>query len=296
MNVKKVCFILSAIAILCTGSFFYKINSSSSEIVYHKKNRMNPYQNAVYGLGIVESVNENVMIAPPMPGLAIEVTAKVGEEVQKGDALYRLDDRDLQAQLVVEEAKMGVAKANLKRLEDQLNRFYSLNNKRSISEEDVRTKENDVAIAKAECEQVAAAIASINIQKERLIVRAPKSSVVLKNSIHPGEYVTPDSLSSGLILGDLSEWQLRVNVDEQNAWRVKSNNPAVAFPKGGANIGIPLVFKRFEHFMIPLNDLAGNYFEISDSRVLPIIYTFDKMQDVRIYIGQQMDVYIQDEN
>ena len=43
----------------------------------------NPYSATVAAAGIIEAVNENVRIAPPVAGLVIKVHVAVGDQVQK---------------------------------------------------------------------------------------------------------------------------------------------------------------------------------------------------------------------
>jgi multidrug efflux pump subunit AcrA (membrane-fusion protein) len=50
--------------------------------------------------GILEARDENVAIGVPGPGLVQEVKVVVNQVVKKGDALLRLDDRELQASLL----------------------------------------------------------------------------------------------------------------------------------------------------------------------------------------------------
>lgn len=54
----------------------------------------------------------------------------------------------------------------------------------------------------------------------------------------------------------------------------------------------PLRFVRFESYVIPETSLTGDSTERVDTRVLQVIYSFDR-DDLPIYVGQQMDVYIE---
>jgi multidrug resistance efflux pump len=52
-----------------------------------------------------------------VPGIVVEVPAEVGQKVKAGDPLFRLDDRELKAELQVRKAALAAAKAELARLE-----------------------------------------------------------------------------------------------------------------------------------------------------------------------------------
>ena len=83
----------------------------------------------------------------PEAGLVTKVHVKVSDSVKEGQPLFTLDRRELQAQLGVNEANAVVAEATLRRLEDQLARLKGVNDPRAVSQDEVRTKENDVAVA-----------------------------------------------------------------------------------------------------------------------------------------------------
>jgi HlyD family secretion protein len=78
---------------------------------------VSPYQNTVAGAGMVEPETENISVGSPMPGVVVEVMAKVGATVKKGDPLFRLDDRQRRAELAIRRAMLEDAKAQLARLE-----------------------------------------------------------------------------------------------------------------------------------------------------------------------------------
>ena len=77
----------------------------------------NPFPNSVAGAGMVEPETENISIGAPLPGIVIEVFVKVGQAVKAGDPLFRIDDRELKAQLAVRQAMLADAQATLERLE-----------------------------------------------------------------------------------------------------------------------------------------------------------------------------------
>jgi HlyD family secretion protein len=89
--------------------------------------------------------------------------------------------------------------------------------------------------------------------------------------------------------------QVRADVDEVNAPLVKPGSPAVAYLKGATGQAIPLDFARIEPFIVPKKSLTGDNTERVDTRVLQIIYRFDP-PSFPVYVGQQVDVFIQRDN
>jgi HlyD family secretion protein len=78
-----------------------------------------PYSNSVAGNGMIEAQTENIAVGSTVPGLVVQVFAKEGDPVHTGDPLFRLDDRELKAQLKVREADVVAAKAQLQQLDNE---------------------------------------------------------------------------------------------------------------------------------------------------------------------------------
>jgi multidrug resistance efflux pump len=81
-----------------------------------------PFGHTVAGAGITEALTENIAIGSALPGVVMEVyvpVEKVGQRVKTGDPLFRVDDRQLKAQLKYQEANLAAAEAQLAKLEAQ---------------------------------------------------------------------------------------------------------------------------------------------------------------------------------
>ena len=68
------------------------------------------------GIGLVEAQSENIQISVPVAGLVTRVDVKAGDRVRKGDRLFQLDGRDLEAELALRRSSVEVAKARLQKL------------------------------------------------------------------------------------------------------------------------------------------------------------------------------------
>jgi HlyD family secretion protein len=75
-----------------------------------------PSMKSIAGAGLVEAQKENIPIGTNVPGVVWEIYVKKGDLVKKGDALFRIDDRDFKAMLKVREADLAAAKAQLHKL------------------------------------------------------------------------------------------------------------------------------------------------------------------------------------
>ena len=125
-------------------------------------------------------------------------------------------------------------------------------------------------------------------------MRAPRDGTVLQVNIREGEYAAVNAAEPAILLGDIRSLQLRADVDESDAPRVRPGCKAVAFLKGSRARAIPLEFARIEPYILPKKSLSGESTERVDTRVLQVIFRFQN-PDFPIYVGQQMDVFI-DEN
>lgn len=253
----------------------------------------NPYVNAIAASGIIEAVDRNIAIGTPTSGLITDIYVKVSDQVKKGDPLFKMDTRELEAQLNLQKANIHVAEATVKRLEDQLNRLHDVGDPRAVSMDLIETRENDVKVAEAQLDANIAEYERTEDLIDRLLVVAPRDGIILQNNIRVGEYHNTSSTEPAMLLGDLSKLQVRVDIDEQNASRFQKDDKATAFPKNNTQLKIPLSFDRIEPYVIPKRSLTGASNERVDTRVLQVIYTFKQPENFNVYVGQQVDVFIE---
>lgn len=266
-----------------------------------------PYPNTVAATGLIEAARENVRIASPKGAVVTKVHVKVGDRLQAGDPLFQLDDREARARLAVTTAQLGAMKATLAAEEvalaeaqDQLDRFTKLRKDDVATEDDLRRRWFAVEANKARLAAITAQIAATSSQLEQartevevLTVRAPREAEVLQVNVRGGEFAPASAPSEPLmLLGDVSKLQVRCDVDEQNAVLVRPDQPAVASLKGHSDLRIPLRFVRIEPYVVPKRSLTGDSLERVDTRVLQLIYEFDR-PDFPVYVGQQVDVFIE---
>jgi HlyD family secretion protein len=268
----------------------------------------NPYEHTVAASGIIEAVNENVRIAPPLGGLITGVFVVVGDHVEEGAALLQLDDRELRAQLGTREASIPPARARIAEqryrvqdLEVQYRRLPALFAEQAVSEDDLKRTWYALEVAKrvlvradADLEQAIAQRDETKMMISRLTIRAPRAGAVLQVNVRAGEYATPGALDPLILLGETQQLQVRADVDEVNAPLVKPGASGVAYPKGATTHAIPLSFARIEPYVVPKKSLTGDNTERVDTRVLQIIYRFEP-PPFPVYTGQQVDVFIERE-
>ena len=144
-------------------------------------------------------------------------------------------------------------------------------------------------------------LATLQVQQNQSMVRSPVAGTVLQVNTRAGEYVMATQPGSSLgaredapmIISSNAPLQVRVDIDEVTATDLKPGGEAMAYIKGNAKLKFPLRYQRTEPYMIPKRSLTGNTAERVDVRVLQLIYEFDRPDDFPVYVGQQVEVFIQ---
>jgi HlyD family secretion protein len=265
-----------------------------------------PYADSIGARGIVESLNENVRIAPAVAGLVANVPVKVGDHVNAGDILIQQDTRDADAQIQVQQANEAALTASIAEAEvtladrqDQWDRIEKLGENRVVSVDEkqrtlfaLRAAKSRIESRKADLAAAHAQLSRFRVQRELLCVRAPRAGTVLQVNIRAGEYAAPSAQETPVLLGQIDAFQLRADVDEDNAPRVRPGCEAIAFIKGQRDNSVPLRFVRIDPYILPKRALSGESTERVDTRVLQVIFHFDRPA-IPVYVGQQMDVFLQ---
>ncbi|MFO0804577.1 MAG: biotin/lipoyl-binding protein [Gemmataceae bacterium] len=135
-----------------------------------------PFAQPLAGAGIVEPETENIAVGTPVPGVVARVQVKVGDIVRPGSPLFKLDDRQMKAELDARlaalgsaeaqlekwersprpeelppaEAKLAEADANLMDQEQLLDRAKKLRAENAVSDEEFTRRQQAAAIARAQ--------------------------------------------------------------------------------------------------------------------------------------------------
>jgi len=254
-----------------------------------------PFSSYVAAAGIVEGGRGNIAIGTAVAGVVKNVPVKVGDEVSAGTPLFVIDDSGLQAQLLTARARASEAKVDLEKPRHRL--AYALQLQKhdpsAISEQALSDLRDDVAAAGAALETAQTQVEQLQLDIARCTVRAPTSGRILKINIRVGEYAEAGTLSKPLMLfGDDTMVRLRADVDENDALRIHPGARAIGVVRDNPQQMVSLHFEYIEPDVVPKKSLTGQSTERTDIRVLQVIYSF-KRSVLPVYIGQQMDVYIE---
>jgi len=226
-------------------------------------------------------------------------------------------------------ARVEVAQAQLRDSEKILILMQEVQDKRAIVQEELTRRESAVLTAKARVteaqssldqllagawsatldisraqvaqaqslvQQAEADMESTKTELERLVVRSPVDGEVLQKNTRAGEYVPAGVLATpAMLVGNTDVLHVRVDVDENDAWRIKPGAKARVSLRGNPQIRTDeTTFVRVEPFVIPKRSLTGDSTERVDTRVLQVVYSFPRSAMIA-FVGQQVDVRIEAE-
>lgn len=293
---RKVSFYLALLGLLAAGQLVVRLRASFTEPVSPPPVAppVKPFASAIAASGLVEARSENTLVGVPVPGLVTRVFVKVWDRVEAGAPLLELDSRDLRAALQTQLANIAVATAAVQRIRAPLARLEALHKTGAVPDDDLDLRRNDLLVAEAQLAAARAVLDQTQALIERLTVRAPITGTVLQVNVRAGEYANVAAATPPLVVGNIDEVQVRADVDEQTAPRVKAGRKAIGYIKGDTSHPIEMQFVRIEPFVIPKRSLTGASTERVDTRVLQVIFTFPNKPDRPVYVGQQLDLYIEE--
>src|ERR1700737_1473503 len=252
-----------------------------------------PFTSYIFGPGIVEASTENIAVGTPVSGIVTAVYVKWGDRVRTGDPLFKIDSSDLQAQVQPALAKVKEAQTNLAKVKKRLRVGESMSPGVAIRVEEVDNRRFDVAVDEAILASAEAQVEQIKTEIERRTVRARLPGRILQMKTRLGEYAQSGPLSTPLmLLGNDDKLHIRVDVDENDVWRFHPGASAIASIRGNPEMKTPVKFEHTDPDVAPRMLLTGDSTQRVDSRVLQVIYSFDR-GSLAVYVGQQMDVFIE---
>ena len=162
-----------------------------------------------------------IAVTAEMAGRVEEVSEALvaGGRIEEGEPLFRLDDREVRAQLQQAEADLQSARAQLSRIESDASRQERLAEIGAAPVSRAEQARSDLAGARAGVSQ---AEAQLEIARERLddtVVRAPFSATVQSESLSVGSYVTPGEVVARIYDNTAARGKLGMSPDDAGAVR-----------------------------------------------------------------------------
>jgi membrane fusion protein (multidrug efflux system) len=133
--------------------------------------------------------DESSDVTPQVPGQIIATLVNVGDIVQAGQVLVRLDDRDARLKVRQAEASLLQAEAQARRAQAEAKRNVELVESGDISRSSYEQLTTQVAVAEAAVAQAAAQVASAQKGVDDAVIVAPFSGHISARPVAVGEYV-----------------------------------------------------------------------------------------------------------
>jgi HlyD family secretion protein len=128
-------------------------------------------------LGFVEPCSQKVAVAAPVPGVVASVLVHPGDHVKAGDCLFRLDDRTLQAEKELREARLKTATTQLQRLEAPPRQEQILASAARVRQAEAQVLAQKAALRHAEELFERKLLGELEMEKQRQTTRAAEEQL-----------------------------------------------------------------------------------------------------------------------
>ncbi|WP_420633883.1 efflux RND transporter periplasmic adaptor subunit [Candidatus Palauibacter sp.] len=163
-------------------------------------------------------------------GEVLELPVELGDNVEQGTLLVRIDPRDVNNAFAQAQADLDVAEAQNDVSTLQLQRAQALHESDIVTAEELENATLSAANAKA---SLVRATTNLELAKDKLddvTLRAPIAGTIVERMVEQGQVVTGTrDLTGGTVLmrmADLNEVQVRTLVDETDIGRLDPGLPA----------------------------------------------------------------------
>src|SRR5579864_4255873 len=116
---------------------------------------------------------ESVTVTPQISGRITERHFQDGAELKKDQLLFTIDPRPFQAQLDSAQAQLAQSRAALDLAKTQLKMYDSIANTRAVSQLDLETRKNTVAVDEAQVQTNEAAVETAKLNLEYCYIHSP---------------------------------------------------------------------------------------------------------------------------
>ena len=172
------------------------------------------------------------------PGRVRSVHADVGDRVEAGVVLLRLDPR--RDELAVDRARASARRASveLTRAEQDLGRIEGLRDKGVASDETLEQAQARVDLARAAVADAKAAGRLARHERSEAVVRAPAAGVVTRRAIEAGERALPGEV---LLTVESEALEVATWVSERDVAGVQVGDPAAVTLDGAASLDATVI-------------------------------------------------------
>jgi RND family efflux transporter MFP subunit len=175
---------------------------------------------------------QKINITPETAGKVAKIYVDEGQPVEKGQLLAELETESIRLQIKQAEAAVAAADANFKNMEKNKDRMDRLLREKAISDQQYEQVKLGYDAAKAQLDQVQAALNLARHYLDVSIMKAPWSGVVASKNAQVGDVINPMmggfSPASGILtLMDFSRIKIVLDVSPRDIARLQKGQAAV---------------------------------------------------------------------
>jgi RND family efflux transporter MFP subunit len=161
----------------------------------------------------------NSRISAEVSARVLSFPAAVGETVNKGDIIVRLEKEDYQLALEREQAKLEALQTRIDLADYELKRAQSLSQKQAVSEQLLKQRETDLntLVADEKGQRAALALAKRNLDKTD--IRALFPAIVTEHISQVGELAAPGTPLLQLLNSESLEVSAKIQAQQADAIR-----------------------------------------------------------------------------
>ena len=196
------------------------------------KVRLGPLNEKVFLVGALKPIAQ-VDVVSKMTGRIDQLSAEIGDWVQKGTLIAKVDEDEVRQQVNRAAAALEVAKASLSQkqtdleiLKKELDRAVELHENQLIPRRDLDTAEAryrgaiaQEKLAEAQIDQAQAELRELRVRLDNTRILAPISGLVGKRHLDNGALVNPSMPVVSLV--DLSTMVMEINAPEKDLVKIR---------------------------------------------------------------------------
>ncbi len=186
-------------------------------------------EKSVEATGKIEPI-KTVEVKSLASGEILEMVVDLGDRVQRGELLLRIDPRDVQNELEQAQADLQQAEAQLKVASSRLERAQALRDSGVVTQQELETAILEHANAQSSHQRARSRLELARERREDATINAPITGTVIEKLVEEGQAITStNSVTGGTVLlrmADLSDVQVRTLVDESDIGGIQPGMPA----------------------------------------------------------------------
>lgn len=220
---------------------------------------------------------EQVSVKPEINGRIIELPVDIGDQVKRGQLLFKLDDQELQNQRASAVTDVERARLQLEQAERNFERAQELYEGNLIAEELFETTKTEFALARNSLERSQRELAIIEERLTKTRVVAPFDSTILTRPVSIGQAVSGSGgFNSGtevLTIADLKNLIINAHINQADITRLSRGQVVTVRIEAVPGLVVPGVVERIAPQATIRNNIKGFSVRIlvkdADPRVRP---------------------------